>query len=148
MVIRDFVEERERERKGEPRHILASISPVSISDIKTRSHTMRTRPNMKMLACLETLLRAAYEVAYKHGAAAFQLAREAQQAYSNRPAAGSETVPRGNNAARKEGRRKKRAMKHVRLLHVFSPSCLFLTPSPPLPFGEACHIHDGRKQLF
>lgn len=65
-----------------------SILPVSIFGIKTRSCTMRTRPNMKMLACLGTYFALlAYEVAFdKHCVRLFNSRKlEAQQAYSNRP---------------------------------------------------------------
>lgn len=72
MVIPDFVGEKE---------ILGSISPVSTFGIKTRSRTMRTQPNMKMLACLGTYFALlAYEVAFDKHCAAFQLARASSSA--------------------------------------------------------------------
>lgn len=76
MVIPDFVGEKESRRC-----ILGSISPVSTFGIKTRSRTMRTRPNMKMLACLGTYFALlAYEVAFDKHCVAFQLARASSSA--------------------------------------------------------------------
>lgn len=76
MVIPDFVGEKESRRC-----ILSSISPVSTFGIKTRSRTMRTRPNMKMLACLGTYFALlAYEVAFDKHCAAFQLVRVSSSA--------------------------------------------------------------------
>lgn len=104
MVIRDFVGKRERVSLC---GILGSILPISTFGIKTRSHTMRARPNMKMLACLGTYASRCRHTKW-HSTNTVRLFNslelEAQQAYSNRPAAKKKEEDR----TRKNNRIKKR----------------------------------------